>query len=112
MGSFGGGIMGQYADRGRYSGRGPKGWQRSDERIREDVCERLNDHPDVDASEIDIRVKNGEVTRNGTTEDRNQKRMAEEVAEQISGVKDVHNQLRVQGQGQQQQSPQTTGKQK
>ena len=43
---------------------------------------------------------------------RNQKRMAEEVVEQISGVKDVHNQIRIQGQSQQQQSPQTTGKQK
>jgi hypothetical protein len=28
-----------------FAGRGPKGYQRSDERIREDICERLADDP-------------------------------------------------------------------
>lgn len=95
MGSLGGG-MGSYGDRGRFSGRGPKGWQRSDERIKEDVNERLTDHPHIDASEIEVNVKNGEVTLTGTAEDRNTKRQVEEVAEQVSGVKEVHNQIRVQ----------------
>jgi len=46
----------------------------------------------------------GEVTLTGTVEDRNQKRMAEDCINQIRGVKDVHNQLRVQGQNQNQQN--------
>jgi len=100
-GSYGGGAassMGSsasYQERGRFSGRGPKGYQRSDDRIREDVCERLTRHPEIDASEIDVKVMNGEVTLTGTVDERLSKRMAEEVAENISGVKDVHNQMRV-----------------
>lgn len=100
-GSYGGGAtssMGSsvsYPERGRFSGKGPKGYQRSDDRIREDVCERLTRHPEIDASEIDVKVTNGEVTLTGTVDERLSKRMAEEVAENISGVKDVHNQVRV-----------------
>jgi osmotically-inducible protein OsmY len=94
-GSYGGG-MGTYSERGRYSGRGPKGWQRSDDRLREDINERLTDHPDIDASEIEVRVNNGEVTLTGTVEQRHAKRLAEDIAENISGVKEVHNQIRVQ----------------
>jgi len=100
MGSGSGdqGGTGQYSDQGRFAGRGPKGYQRSDDRIREDVCERLTHHPEIDASEIDIQVKNGEVTLTGTVDRREEKRMAEDVAEHVSGVKDVHNQLRAQPQ--------------
>ena len=35
---------------GAHRGRGPKGYRRSDERIREDVCERLTEDPFIDAS--------------------------------------------------------------
>ena len=96
-GSFGGG-MGSYGERerGRYSGKGPKGWHRSDDRIREDINERLSDHPDIDASEIEVKVNNGEVTLTGTVDERHVKRMAEDVAQGVSGVQEVHNQLRVQ----------------
>ena len=79
---------------GRYFGRGPKGYQRSDERIREDVCERLTRSWDVDAEDVDVRVRDGEVTLTGSVMDRYQKRMAEEAVEGIPGVRDVHNQLR------------------
>jgi hypothetical protein len=104
MGNFGagnfGGGMSAYGERGRYSGRGPKGWQRSDERIREDVSERLADHPHIDASEVEVTVNNGEITLSGTVEDRHAKRLAEDIAESVSGVREVHNQIKVQ-QGQQ-----------
>jgi osmotically-inducible protein OsmY len=80
---------------GRFYGRGPKGYQRSDERIREDVSEELFRSPEIDASEIEIQAQNGEVTLTGKVEDRHQKRLAEDIAEQVSGVRDVHNQLKV-----------------
>lgn len=80
---------------GRYIGRGPKGYKRSDDRIREDVSEELYRHPDIDASEIEVQVENGEVTLTGKAEDRHQKRLAEDIAERCSGVTDVHNQLKV-----------------
>ncbi|HWF44678.1 MAG TPA: BON domain-containing protein [Candidatus Kapabacteria bacterium] len=88
------GTMGQYG-RGPYSGIGPKNYRRNDSRIEEDVCERLMDHPEINASNIEVKVMNGEVTLSGTVDDRNTKRMAEDVLESISGVRDVNNQIRV-----------------
>jgi osmotically-inducible protein OsmY len=89
---------------GPYTGVGPKGYQRSDQRIYEDVCERLTQHGQVDARNIHVNVKDGEVTLDGTVRDRQTKRMAEDVADHISGVKDVHNQLRIEQRNRQNQS--------
>lgn len=79
----------------RHWGRGPKGYQRSDNRILEDVCDRLM-YSEVDAGDIEVRVENGEVTLSGAVHDRWDKRRAEDVAEEVSGVRDVHNNIRVQ----------------
>ena len=76
-------------------GRGPKGYVRSDERIREDVCDRLADDHLVDASEIEVTVASSEVTRAGTVDSREERRRAEECAERVSGVSHVQNNLRV-----------------
>jgi osmotically-inducible protein OsmY len=81
--------------RGPHAGKGPVGFQRSDERIRELVCEALTDDGEVDASGIEVSVKGGEVTLTGAIEDRRMKRLAEDCVEAVPGVKDVHNQLRV-----------------
>jgi hypothetical protein len=81
---------------GGFFGKGPKGYTRSDERIREDVCDRLSDDDEVDASDIAVTVKDGEVTLDGTVPDRRSKHRAEDLAEAVSGVKDVHNSLRPQ----------------
>ena len=81
---------------GPHSGRGPQGYQRSDARIEEDVCEHLTHHGMLDATGIQVRVENGEVTLAGTVESRQAKRLAEDILDSISGVKDIHNQLRVQ----------------
>ncbi|HEY8564790.1 MAG TPA: BON domain-containing protein [Beijerinckiaceae bacterium] len=78
-----------------HRGRGPKGYRRSDERIREDVSDRLTDDPQVDASEVDVAVADGEVTLSGTVSSRFEKRRAEDVAESVSGVTHVQNNLRV-----------------
>jgi hypothetical protein len=91
---------------GPHSGRGPQGYQRSDARIEEDICEHLTHHGMLDATGIQVRVENGEVTLTGTVESRQAKRLAEDVLDHISGVKDIHNQLRVQpDQGQDHQNP-------
>jgi osmotically-inducible protein OsmY len=75
-------------------GRGPKGYQRADDRITDDVCERLT-FSHVDAHDIEVRVQNSEVTLAGSVRNRWEKREAEELAEGVFGVRDVHNQLRV-----------------
>ena len=84
-----------YDYEGPHVGRGPEGYQRSDERIQEDVSESLMWHGDVDASKIRVSVQNGEVTLKGTVEDRWQKRMAVDIAHDVRGVKDVHSELRI-----------------
>jgi hypothetical protein len=88
----GGGGMG----RGKNGGRGPKGYKRSDERIREDVNDRLMVHEDLDPGEVEVQVSDCVVTLTGTVQDRNDKFEIERIAESVLGVKDVVNQLRVQ----------------
>ena len=80
----------------RHSGRGPRNYARSDSRINEDVCDRLTDHPMVDASDIEVAVSGREVTLTGTVRSREEKRRAEDLAEAVSGVMHVQNNLRVQ----------------
>ena len=80
---------------GPYTGRGPRGYRRSDARIEEDVNERLTRNGMIDASDIDVRVQNGEVTLSGTVDSRRSKRLAEDIIDSISGVQDITNQLRV-----------------
>jgi hypothetical protein len=93
---------------GPHSGRGPQGYQRSDERVREDINERLTHHGQVDAQDIQVEVNNCEVTLKGTVNSRQAKRMAEDIADSVWGVQDVHNQLRVKQEEENQQT-QTTG---
>ncbi|MGZ3744679.1 MAG: BON domain-containing protein [Pseudobdellovibrionaceae bacterium] len=81
---------------GRYVGRGPKGYTRSDERIKEEICEILTRDPNVDASDIEIEVKEGEVTLSGFVPDRKMKHSAEDLIEKCMGVKDIINNLRIQ----------------
>lgn len=90
-----GGMLGPYrAGSARPMGRGPKGYTRSDERIREDICERLMTMP-YDASDVEITVTHGEVTLMGTVRSRADKWGIEDVADSVLGVQDVHNQLRL-----------------
>lgn len=77
-----------------YRGVGPRGFQRSDDRIGEQVCMLLTDDPQVDASEIEVEVKGGEVTLSGTVPDREMKWLAEDLAETVPGVREVHNRLK------------------
>ncbi|HYG86850.1 MAG TPA: BON domain-containing protein [Azospirillum sp.] len=78
-----------------HRGRGPRGYIRSDERIHEDVNERLTDDPYVDATDVEVIVSACEVTLNGHVPHRGMKRRAEDIAESVSGVTHVQNNLRV-----------------
>lgn len=74
---------------------GPKGYTRPDTRIYEDVCERLMELSRVDLREVEVNVADGVVTLTGSVPDRRQKYIVEEIADQVFGVKDTDNQLRV-----------------
>lgn len=91
--------------RGAFRGRGPQGYRRSDERIREDINDRLTDDEWLDATHIEVAVADGEVTLTGQVESRRDKRRAEDIAEAVSGVGDVQNLLRIQRGGGQTDQP-------
>jgi hypothetical protein len=80
---------------GPFTGMGPQGYRRSDDRIFEDICERLTQHGQIDASDIEVEINDGDVTLKGSVDDRRSKRLAEDVAASVNGVSDVQNHLRV-----------------
>jgi hypothetical protein len=89
-------LSGEYwATPGPHAGVGPRGYQRSPESLRERVCERLEQAGYIDASDIEVKVENEEVTLTGSVSDREQKRLAENCAESVRGVSDVHNRLTI-----------------
>jgi hypothetical protein len=82
------------ARQGEHRGRGPRNYRRSDERIRDDVNDRLTEDSWLDAQGIEVTVVNGEITLTGTVGSREDKRRAEVLAEGVSGVDNVQNNLR------------------
>lgn len=78
-----------------HRGRGPRGYTRSDERIREDINDWLMEDSFIDASDIEVSVVGGEVTLSGTVDNRDMKWRAENLAADVLGVKDVNNRLRI-----------------
>ncbi|MXO75269.1 BON domain-containing protein [Altererythrobacter aerius] len=82
-----------------HRGNGPANYNRSDERVLEDACDRLTEDWTLDARNIQVTVHEGEVTLDGTVDSRQAKRRAEDLVEDLSGVKHVQNNLRVQTTG-------------
>ncbi len=82
-------------ERGPYGGLPPKGYSRSDDRIREDVCDELTRRPDVDPRRVTVAVRDGEVTLEGAVENLRARHLADEIATNCAGVKQVHNRLRI-----------------
>lgn len=78
-----------------HRGKGPRNFRRLDKRIFEDVCDSLAHDPDVDASDIEVQVDNGVAHLIGTVRSRYQKRRAEIAADNVPGVRDVMNELRI-----------------
>ncbi len=74
---------------------GPKGYQRPDGRILEDVSDEVMHMRDVDSSDVEVRVDKGEVVLTGTVPERWMKQRIEEAADRVRGVKDITNQLRL-----------------
>lgn len=91
-----GGISGGYTDAG-YPGLSwtPPPETRHDDRIHDDVRDRLSLSEDVDASQIEVEVQAGSVTLTGSVENRHMKQLAGDIAEAVPGVSSVHNRLHV-----------------
>ncbi len=85
----------KYNEQRKFMGLGPKNYRRSNDRIYEEVCDALMRSPDVDASEIGVKVEDGSVILEGKVNSRRAKRLAEYLIEDLPGVEDVRNELRV-----------------
>jgi len=81
--------------RADFRGRGPRGYVRSDERIGEDIHERLTEDPMLDAGDITVEVRDGVVTLGGHVPQRWLRHHAEDLVDACSGVRDIRNELRV-----------------
>ena len=89
---------------GPYTGRGPKGYRRSDQQLIEEASQRLERDGHIDATDIEVTAENGIITLRGTVPDRRTKRLAEECVESVYGTRDVMNELRVLSQSEPSQS--------
>jgi hypothetical protein len=87
--------FGGVRSRGGFAGRGPRGYRRSDDRMREDINEHLTRHAFIDASDVEVTVEDGIATLRGIVDNRDQKHLAEDVAAAVFGVRDVDNDLKV-----------------
>jgi len=76
---------------------GPRGYKRSDERLREEISARLIQAGDIDCSKVTVEVLGGRVVLEGTVPDRYMKHAIEELADAAPGVEDVENRLGVAG---------------
>ena len=77
-----------------YAGIGPRGYNR-DQRILNEVCEVLKWNPDVDASGIEVHVRDHCVFLDGAVDSRHSKKIAEKLADEVYGVTDVFNNLTI-----------------
>ncbi len=84
---------------GAHRGKGPRGYTRSDERIREDVSDLLAEEAQLDPSEVEVSVTDGEVTLDGYVSAKFEKRLAEDWADEVLGVTHVQNNIRVRQRG-------------
>jgi hypothetical protein len=83
----------RHGDTGLMRPRGPKGYKRSDDRIREDLCEHLMDVDDIDSSDVEVHVHEGCVKLEGTVPERFMKYEIENIAATTLGVTDVENNI-------------------
>jgi len=78
-----------------HRGRGPRNYVRSDERILEDIHDRLSCDWSMDTSDVEVNVNEGVVQLNGEVKDQSIKYRIEDIAESIAGVKDIENKIRL-----------------
>ena len=93
---------------GPYTGRGPKGYRRSDQQLIDEASQRLERDGHIDATEIEVTAEEGVITLRGMVPDRRTKRRAEECVESVYGTRDVMNELRLPSKNEQSQGSQAS----
>ena len=69
----------------------------SDDKVYDQVRQKLANDPDVKGAGFKVTVKNGAVTLEGTVHDEHAKEKAEKIAKKVKGVTSVTNQLKMFG---------------
>jgi hypothetical protein len=69
--------------------------RRPDDALKRELQEILTKDPELDATEIEVEVEGGAVTLRGTVDSTDARLMAEELVESVTGVREVHNNLKV-----------------
>ncbi|MDQ0455575.1 BON domain-containing protein [Rhizobium paknamense] len=93
-----------FSDQHDHRGKGPRNYRRSDDRLIEELNERLTEATRLDATHVSAVVENGVATLEGQVESRAAKREAEDIALSIRGIEDCMNRLKVQPAGDQEPS--------
>ena len=84
-----------FHSRPSYYGRGPRNWCPRDEHIFETLCEALFRSPHIDASDMEVMVKDGIVKLSGIVPDSDSKWESEQLALGIVGVQQVINDVKI-----------------
>ncbi len=79
----------------RLTNSGPRSRRKSDESLTQEIREILTADPELEATDIEVEVEGGAVTLRGAVVDSDARLLAEELVESLSGVREVHNRLRV-----------------
>lgn len=85
----------QYEIKRNYYGFGPKGYRRSDQKLKDEARLLLNQDPILDSSNINIEVFNNVIYLRGFVDSRKDKKRAELLIEDIFGIEDIQNQLKI-----------------
>jgi hypothetical protein len=78
-----------------FRGKGPRNYRRSDEMILEDLHDKLLTSCNADYSDVEIKVRGGEVLLSGKVRERSVRRRIEDIAETVSGVNHIENCIRI-----------------
>lgn len=78
-----------------HQGRGPRNYTRPDASIVDELIDRMTEHDALDATEILVMVEDGVVTLTGEVPERRMKHLAEDLADEVRGVRDIHNRISV-----------------
>lgn len=75
--------------------RGPKNYTRSDDRIKEEICDAIERDTRIDASDVTIEIQGGKATLYGSVAHRQMKHWIEDIVAECYGVGEVENKLTV-----------------
>lgn len=69
--------------------------RRPDAQLAQELQEILTKDPELDSTEIEVEVEGGAVTLRGVVDSTDARLLAEELVESVTGVREVHNNLKV-----------------